>query len=93
MRIFNKKHVFVLILVMLCIFTVTSVSASDLNATDVGLFEDMSDNILNDETTKLTSVEESDEVLVLDNQSNTLSATYYPTSVSQLKSDISSANA
>ena len=93
MRIFNKKHVFVLILVMLCIFTVTSVSASDLNATDVGLFEDMSDNILNDETTKLTSVEESYEVLVLDNQSNTLSATYYPTSVSQLKSDISSANA
>ena len=93
MRIFNKKHVFVLILVMLCIFTVTSVSASDLNATDVDLIEDMSDNILNDETTKLTSVEESDEVLVLDNQSNTLSATYYPTSVSQLKSDISSANA
>ncbi|WP_295115367.1 right-handed parallel beta-helix repeat-containing protein [uncultured Methanobrevibacter sp.] len=93
MRIFNKKHVFVLILLMLCIFTVTSVSASDLNATDVGLIEDMSDNILNDETTKLTSVEESDEVLVLDNQSNTLSATYYPTSVSQLKSDISSANA
>ena len=92
MRIFNKKHVFVLILVMLCIFTVTSVSASDLNATDVGLIEDMSD-ILNDETTKLTSVEESDEVLVLDNQSNTLSATYYPTSVSQLKSHISSANA
>ena len=34
MRIFNKRNVFVLILLMLCIFTVTSVSASDLNATD-----------------------------------------------------------
>ncbi|WP_405272640.1 hypothetical protein [Methanobrevibacter sp.] len=79
---------------IICIFSITSVSASDLNATDVGLIEDMSENnFLNDETKELDSVDGSNEVLALNNESNTLSTTYYPTSVSQLKSDISSAKA
>ena len=79
---------------IICIFSITSVSASDLNATDVGLIEDMSENnFLNGETKELNSVDGSNEVLALNNESNTLSTTYYPTSVSQLKSDISSAKA
>ena len=79
---------------IICIFSITSVSASDLNATDVGLIEDMSENnFLNGETKELNSVDGSNEVLALNNESNTLSTTYYPTSVSQLKSDISSAEA
>ncbi|WP_405308192.1 hypothetical protein [Methanobrevibacter sp.] len=79
---------------IICIFSITSVSASDLNAADVGLIEDMSENnFLNDETKELDSVDGSNEVLALNNESNTLSTTYYPTSVSQLKSDISSAKA
>ena len=40
MRIFNKRNVFVMILLMLCIFTVTSVSASDLNATSISQIDD-----------------------------------------------------
>ena len=79
---------------IICIFSVTSVGASDLNATDVGLIEDMSENnFLNGETKELNSVDGSNEVLTLNNESNTLSTTYYPTSVSQLKSDISTAKA
>ena len=54
MRIFNKRNVFVLILLMLCIFTVASVSASDLNATDdVIAVEDTVDEINVNEKTSV----------------------------------------
>ena len=56
MRIFNKRNVFVLILLMLCIFTVTSVSASDLNATDdVIAVEDTVDEMSVNEKTEILS--------------------------------------
>ena len=77
---------------LISIGLVTSVSAKDLNESDMVYNNDMSDDIFsNEEPNELLSIEDN-QALTADNESNVLAATYYPTSVSQLKTHISSAN-
>ena len=80
MRIFNKKHVFVLILVMLCIFTITSVTAVDLNQT-----EDMSNSLIDDNSDKLSNDIFKDDGLKYHEDVEILGTTYTPKDSTELQ--------
>ena len=75
---------------IICIFSVTSVSANDLNATDVSVIDD-TDNVIpvENETTEISSVD--DEILGTSNDSDVLGNTYTLTNGGDLKSTINSA--
>lgn len=89
-----KKYSVLILLGILFIFAIASASAADLNESDVDYTVKTSeDNFLNDETKELVSVDCENEVSSGSDVYDNLSATYYPTSVSELKSYISSANA
>ncbi|MEE1128400.1 MAG: Ig-like domain-containing protein, partial [Methanobrevibacter sp.] len=100
MRIFNKKHVFVLILLMLCIFTVTSVGASDLNATDdVITSDDIVNNVnaadLYDEDMLTFNNVNDDDIknLSVCGESEILVDSYSPESFTDIQACIDKANA
>lgn len=79
--IFNKKYVFALILLVLCVFGLTSVSASDLNETVISQIDDGA------------SLEDAPELSVgKNNEPEILSVNYTPQNFSEIQTVVDNAS-